>query len=217
MKELLEYSFSTINIIPTGLLIFILLYWLIVILGFIGTDAIDVDLDIDANVDMDVDVDTDIDVDAGGANIFISALDFFNVGRVPLMVLLSFIALPLWFIVLNVNDFLGIETFALAAALLIPEFFISLLIAKILTNPLAKMFKKIDTETGTPTDFTGKIAEVRVWLDKTSDGQIALDHKGATVVLTARSIKNRIEQNKKVLIIDYIEKEQHYIVEEFND
>ncbi len=59
MREIFEVSFSTINIIPTILLIFV-----------------------------------------------IQSLAFFNVGKVPLMLLLSFIAIPLWFISLTVNYYL---------------------------------------------------------------------------------------------------------------
>jgi len=222
MMELLEYSFATINIIPTALLIFILLYWLIVMLGFIGSDAIDVDLDldVDADVDVDVEVDTDVDVDGGvhvgGPGIFVSALDFFNVGRVPLMILLTFITLPLWFIALNVNDFFGITTFAIAFALFVPELFLSMMLAKFMTAPIAKMFKNIDDETGVSRDFTGAIAVVRIQVDERNDGQIETENRGANVLLTARSTKGVLKAGDKVLIIDYNEKEEYYLVEIFN-
>ena len=63
MKEIIEAAFSPVNIIPTILLLFVLFYWIIVIVGVINMDFLDVDVDMDADIDLDVDVDADIDVD----------------------------------------------------------------------------------------------------------------------------------------------------------
>jgi len=239
MKELFEFSFSAINIIPTALLVLVTIYWIIVLFGMIDINSIDIDidtdvdidvdadidLDIDADVDADIDVDVDADMDAdmdsdlgstsGGPSIGLQVLAFFNVGKLPLMILMSFVALALWLSALYTNYYLNITSFGIALMLLIPEFIFSLFVAKIITHPIAKLFSKVEADTGKPEDFRGKTAIVRISLNEDSDGQIELEHRGATVVLHARSTKGEIETGTEVLIIDYYKESKYYIVEPF--
>lgn len=252
MKELFEYTFSGINLIPTILLIFVLIYWLIVLIGLIDMNSIDVDVDTDADLDMDtdIDVDTDVHVDThvevdthlhvetdvhadmdtdldthidahteAGGNIhgspgaFLQMLVYFNLGKLPFMLLLSFVAIPLWIITLYTNYYLNINQIWLALLLLIPELFVSLFIAKFLSTPIARMFSKIDEETGRPVDFQGKTATVRIAADADSFGQIEVKHKDSTVLLTAKTTGMPVTAGEKVLIIDYIKEEKYYLIE----
>jgi len=233
MKELFEYSFSGINLIPTVLLIFSLLYWLVVLLGFVNMGSFDVDTDIDLDADIDVhadvdldvhadvdvdahaDIDTDIDAGAHGPSFAIQALDFFNIGKVPFMVLLSLVALPLWIIALVVNHYSLNSSIIISLVLLIPEFIFSLFIAKFFSSQIARVFSKIDEETGRPEDFTGRIAKVRVYVEKDSLGQVEFVRNDTTVLLNARSVESKIPEGEQVLIIDFIEKENYYIVEPY--
>ena len=97
MRELLEFAFSGINLVPTVLMIFVIIYWFIVILGIVDIDSLDFDLD----MDLDADADLDADVDVGGLS---SVLAFFNIGHMPLMVFVTFFTLPLWAISLLIID-----------------------------------------------------------------------------------------------------------------
>ncbi len=45
MNDLLQAAISAPNIIPTALLVFVLVYWLVVILGAIDIDFFDVDVE----------------------------------------------------------------------------------------------------------------------------------------------------------------------------
>lgn len=63
MGELFTAATAPSNLLLTILLMLITFYWLTVIIGAIGMDAIDLDLDLDADVDIDVDIDVDVDVD----------------------------------------------------------------------------------------------------------------------------------------------------------
>ena len=134
MKELLEFSFSGINIIPTVLLIFVFIYWLIVIMGVIDIDTLDFDLDMDA----DVDVDGDFEVDG-----LSSVLAFFNIGQMPLMIFVTFFTIPLWTCTLLVNDFIGHNSILIGALILFGVGFGCLFVAKFLTIPIAKLYKKV--------------------------------------------------------------------------
>ena len=47
MIEFINETFQLVNLPATGLLLICLLYWLMVIVGAIGVDAIDIDFDTD--------------------------------------------------------------------------------------------------------------------------------------------------------------------------
>ncbi len=229
MKELFEFSFSLINIIPTAFLLLITIYWIIVLIGMIDISTIDIDIDLDADADIDIDIDADIDVDVdvdtdidadtdvsvGGHGFGIQVLAFFNVGKLPLMILLSFVAIALWLITIYTNYYFNISSTAIALLLLIPAIFLSLFIAKIITQPIAKLFSKVEEGTGKPEDFRGKTAVTRFSCNENSDGQIELRHRGATIILHARSVEGKIEAGTEILIIDYIEEHKYYLVEPF--
>jgi hypothetical protein len=63
MIETITLAFTGVNLIPTTLMCLMLFYWLIMILGLINMDTLDVDLDADVDVDVDVDLDMDMDMD----------------------------------------------------------------------------------------------------------------------------------------------------------
>lgn len=132
------------------------------------------------------------------------------------MIFLTALTLPLWLISIYVNYYLKVENVSSSLALLIPVILVSMFVAKIITQPLARIFEKIDEDTGTIEDFKGKLAITRIAIDKQFDGQIELENRGATIVLHARTYGNKIDVGEQVLIIDYIENDKIYIVETFN-
>jgi len=242
MREIFEFAFSSINLIPTCLLLFVALYWLVVLFGLLDIGHVELDADHDVHVDIDMhadvdihadvdvdtdvdvhaDVDTDIHVDAHGGEItsdgpggFMQSLIFFNVGKVPLLVLLSFFAVPLWFLTLIVNYYLKVDSFGMSLLLLIPEIIVSLFIAKFTSTPIAQLFRKIEESTGKATDFTGKTATARFDMDENKLGHIEIDEKGKNIVLHARCEISKIAKGERVLIIEFIKEENYYLVEPF--
>ncbi len=232
MKELFEFAFSSINLIPTCLLLFVALYWLVVLAGLLDMGHVDLDADHDVHVDIHVEhdlhmdtelhADADLHAEAHGGEVhadgpggIMQSLIFFNVGKVPLLVLLSFFAVPLWFMVMIVNYYLKIESFGIALILLIPEIIISLFIAKFLSAPIAHLFNKIEESTGKATDFTGKTAIARFDMEEKKVGYIEIDENGKNIVLNACCEKGGITKGERVLIIEYLQKENYYLVEPF--
>lgn len=97
MTELLRAAVAPPNLVATGLLVFVLLYWLTVIGGLMPLDALDVDVTTAADADFNLDTHVGPHLHHGEAGVdwLNNALAFFNLGRVPLMVFLSVVALPL--------------------------------------------------------------------------------------------------------------------------
>ncbi|MEM7108508.1 MAG: hypothetical protein AAF519_09810 [Bacteroidota bacterium] len=50
MQAFLDLAFSGVNLIPTVLLLFIIVYWLIVIIGVIDIDTLDIDFEAEVEV-----------------------------------------------------------------------------------------------------------------------------------------------------------------------
>ena len=72
MLEFFNTVFSPANVISSGLLMLVVVYWITVMLGAIDLDFLDFDIDIDGDVDMDA------DIDQGGLLWLNHILTFFN-------------------------------------------------------------------------------------------------------------------------------------------
>lgn len=228
MKEILIESLNYANILPTGLLIFVLIYWAIVLMGLLDINSLDVDVDVDADVDIDldtdVDIDTDVDVDTDSGlsasdsiSWFNNVLIFFNLQHVPLMVFFTFWFLPTWLITINLNHYFGNEGFVISLAFYLPALLVSLFLAKFLTIPIARIFKKMSTDMEI-TNPIGKLAEVRLPIKNNKMGQATIhDLNGNVVSINIISQKNQeISKGSQVLILEYLEKERAFMVETYN-
>ncbi|MEM6262787.1 MAG: hypothetical protein AAGI38_09790 [Bacteroidota bacterium] len=214
MKELLDAAVSPANIIITGLLIFILLYWITVILGVIDLDAVDFDVD----VDVDADVDIDADVDASGVSWFNSVLAFFNLGHVPFMVFMTCWIVPAWAICIIANDKLGISSFGVGLGIMAGGLFASLFIAKIATQPFVRIFAKIDQEAKENQRIRGKICTVTIGTTATSTGQATINTSGAPLLINVRTSEGvEMQKGDTGLVLELIDNQNIYLIEPFND
>jgi len=63
MIELLNTATSHVNIVLTFFLVFTLAYWLLMIIGLVDIESVDIDMEMDTDLDIDTDIDVDLDVD----------------------------------------------------------------------------------------------------------------------------------------------------------
>lgn len=226
MLELFNEAFSAANIVITLLLIGTLIYWIFVILGaidleFLNFDIdadIDIDIDMDMDMDMDIDADVDADIDAdaggGGSSFFISALQFFNVGKIPFMLFFSTLTLCIWVISILINYYIGNDSFGGGLALLVPNLIVSLFINKILTTPLASLFTKID-KAHTEVDIVGHIGTLLFPTDNINMGQAEVevnnsDHR----LVNVKALKNQqFKKGDQVVIIEKSKEKDFYFIE----
>ena len=80
MGELLKECCLAVNLPVTVMLVTVLGYWLMVIVGVLGLDALELDLDVDGDLDADLD----------GGGWLGSALEFLYLGDVPVVIVGSF-------------------------------------------------------------------------------------------------------------------------------
>ena len=209
MQEFLDLSFSGVNIIPTVLLFFVLIYWIIVILGVIDVDTLDIDIETEVELDMD----GDLEVDGEGLS---SVLSFFNIGHMPLMIFLSFLAFPMWVLSLCSINFIGVENILINSGLLLASFVVSLFIAKFLTTPIAKFYMKLRLQDEAINPI-GKQCKVLLTVKSDSYGQAEIKANGTSILISAITRDGiEIKKGESALVIDYIKDGNHYLIEPDN-
>ncbi len=216
MIELIGYSFHNINLIPTCLLLITLIYWFFVILGALDMGFLDFDLEADGEVDIELDTDIDVDADVG-VSPMIMVLGFFNIGKIPFMLFVTLLAIPMWFIAIVGNSYLGVSSFILGLGILVPNFFFSLFIAKFISTPFVYAFKKMSENAEDNFSAIGKICTAKFKITSNSFSQaIIIDEKGGEHIINVKTYDNKIIlQSEKGLVIEYNEHHHGYIVEPY--
>lgn len=215
MNDFFHLVFSGVNFIPTTLFMLVVFYWLIVITGVFGADFIDFDLEVEPEMDIDADLDGNTASDLLVLN---KVLSFFNLGKVPFMLFLTFLAFPMWVLALVSNNFLGNTSFILSLLFLFPIFIISLFIAKFLTMPFVKVFAALEKEDEAD-DIIGGIGTVRIGATSTQKGQadVMVGHSFFTIYIKTHNTGEKAKKGDKVVILDQIKEKGYYLVEKYND
>ncbi len=179
MLELLYVAFTPVNLFFTVLLLLVLVYWIMVILGALDVDFLDIDFD------SGVDGDADVDVDFQGGGFLRGIMEFFYVGEVPVMVLVSLFSLSAWTISVLGNYYLNSSSsLILLLPILAGNLFVSCIVVKITGVPLKKVFRSLEEDPNAPRDVMGRICII-ITTEVTSErmGQGEAAGKGAPILL----------------------------------
>ena len=182
MSELLQASISPNQILLSLLLGLVVCYWLLVILG-----ALDFETDLPDDLgDGDGNGHHAHGVNTGGA--WITAGRLFGFSQVPIVVWGSFIILFMWFVSLVLNQKWNADADTLSALLLVlPNFAISAIATKLVTLPVAKLFKAMtdaDTEAEEVIGRTGTIVSMEA---DERYGQLEIVTNGAPLLINVRT------------------------------
>lgn len=205
MLDLLNAAVSAPNIIPTALLVFVLVYWLVVILGAIDLDFFDIDVEVEAEADVDGEL---------SVSWLNHVLAFFNLGRVPFMLFMTFWMLPAWVMVVLSNHYLGNESFGMGVLLLIPALFVSLFIAKFLTMPFVRVYQILDQDDNTTP--VGKVCQMKSSASSTKTGQAHIQTEGAPLLLNVKAYDGcTLTTGDTAIVIEYDQARNVYLVEPY--
>ncbi|HEX2143579.1 MAG TPA: hypothetical protein VHG10_03625 [Glycomyces sp.] len=208
MTEFLEVALSFPPIVFSFGLIAVFLYWIVVILG-----ALDVDM-------VELGADGDAEVEAGGS--FWSAFGF---GEVPFTVVLSLWVTLGWIVtVLGTTWVRSAEDMVIPAAVsglatLVAGIGVGMLGAKLLSGPLSKVFA--DAPATAHRDLIGKVCVVRTGTVTTDSGQAELVEEDGTIHLinVRRSVHEPegiddelFSRHSKLVIFDYDESAKVFLV-----
>lgn len=164
------------------------LYWLLVILGAVGFDALD--LPVDGVPEGDLDAGTAAGTQAGS---WVSALRFFHLGEVPFMVFLSVFALSWW-----VSTGFGLVLFGerftgpWAVLWIGPCFLIGLLVTKAVLMPTSRFFAALDGSRDAQPELVGRTCIVTSSEVTDTFGQAEVKIEGPPIIIDVRSAKGDV-------------------------
>ncbi|TGD79607.1 OB-fold-containig protein [Hymenobacter wooponensis] len=215
MTELLHAAVSPPNLAPTALLVFVLLYWLTILAGILDLKTVDL------NIDHDVDLGHHAEIHAPeiGIGWLNHALAFLNLGRIPLMMFLSFVALPLWVGSILLNYYLHNESGLLGLVFLIPLLIGSLLLAKVLTMPLVHLYAAMEKSHDSSVRPLGKVCTVLLPTTASRLGQASVQPlNGSPLMLNvlAASPTAELRKGDTALVIDFDEQRRCYLIEPYD-
>ncbi len=219
MSELLQEALRIYNFPLTVLFGLVLLFWILTIFGAVDTDSLEPDIDVDADVDVDMDADADLDADAhahhshdaGSLGLF----RFFNLGEIPLMVLVSVLITLMWAACLLLNYYYNPgQSLGVAFGFLCLSFIGGLFLTKFLTAPLKPMMRSLKAgEKHRP--VVGRTCVIKTSEVTTEFGQAeAEDDQGAPILINVRISDGQppLSKGDQALVVDLHESPQTYLV-----
>ena len=218
MQELLQAALSPANFVYSLLLVAVLLYWLGIIFGALDISAFDIDLDVDADVDIDVDADVDAHAGAHGeVGWFAGALHFFNFGKLPFMLVMSFVVFFCWAFSILGHHYIGHGSLLFSLALIFPSLFVSLLLTKIITTPLVPMFKNLDAGEEA-VDYIGEECMLTLPANPSKMGQAQVTIGNSTLLINVKVSEQKPEalyKGDKALIVGSDKEKKYFIIEKY--
>lgn len=191
----------TMPILPaTVLMLLILGYSCLVLLGALDFELFDVDFDVDADADLDA-------ISSAG---FVT-LKFLNLADVPIMVWLSIYGIVWWALSTMLWFWWDAHSLDPSTGLLaVRNVAGSVLLTKLMTNPLAKVFAKPPNQR--PQDLIGKECEISTHTANTDFGQARFKTNAAPLLLDVRATDREMAKGEIALIVDYDpEAKVHYV------
>lgn len=190
MVELIQFAFEPVNLFFTLMLGLMFLYWISVLLGLLDVDAFDLDL----GADGDIDIDGDVDVDGAEASgLFRAFAEFFSLGRVPFMVLLSVLFLNLWMVAILGNYYFNPNhSLLLSFAIAVPGFVIACGVTKVLLIPLTRVFNDLDGTDEAARPIIGQLCTVMTTEVSDKLGQAEIVTSGSPILLNVISARDHV-------------------------
>ncbi|WP_313581606.1 hypothetical protein [Chishuiella sp.] len=221
MQEIFNLLFHPLpNGIMTILMGFSLFYWIFQLLLGDGVDF-DTDADIhlgdvpDADASSDIDADKDFDTDIHHEPSFFSkCLEFINVGKVPLMVLVTVFKFISWVITIITTTIFGLATLGnWSVLILIPIFLIVFILMHWISKPLVKMFIQLGYKGEEKIDFLGRVGTMKSTIenDKIGSAEFIIGEDIYTLNIISDD-GSKVSFGETVVITDCIDTKYFYKV-----
>ncbi len=202
MLEMLKIAITGFNIIPTMLLGLILIYWITVIIGALDIDFFDIDLG-------------DVDSEAVTGPIH-GILVFLNIADLPFMVVLSVFSLVFWTISMMMHIVPFQLSVIISGILFIPYILISVIITKVITQPLKILFKDAYKPGIEKSEVEGNLCTLLCDLSSGKLGQAEVVRGITSIVINVKiGDCENIRKGEKALVIKKDKDKNFYIINKF--
>lgn len=211
MSELLHESISLVNLPYTVLFVLVLVYWILYIVGAVGSDTLEaIDLDLDVSVDGDADLDGDV---VHGAGLMTSVLSFFYLGEIPVTVIFSILFVFLWAFSMVVNHATGNASGWIALILFPLNLFVGLSLTKLILMPFAPLLARFFDQAGDKIELIGKRCVVSSLEVTPQHGQAEVTTKGAPLLLNVKCTEGDcLKRGEEAVIYDQDEEHNTYLI-----
>jgi hypothetical protein len=201
MIELMTESFRWVNLPFTVLLGIVVAYWLLVAIGLAdsgfhgdaGSDLTGFNKEIDLEKEIGGGDNGGLTKDAGSGHHlgwFGHTLTFLNVGQVPLTFVVSVLALCLWMGSLLINRYLTDGAPLLSLALIPPNFVVSLIATKFITQPFRPLFRMLLRDGPDEAPVVGQRCRIVTSVATAEFGQAEVATSGAPLLLNVRTMND---------------------------
>ena len=210
MEQFIENCLAWPSFPATVLLGLVCLYWLLMMLGAVDLDFLDID------VDLDMDVDVDIDGSPSILQFGFLPFKWLNIGSVPTMLWVSIFSLLAWMVSRLWNSPLPHPSFEWTTDIIAMtrDFGIAALLTKAATQPLRGKFDPV--EPNKSEDLVGKLGIVTTSEVTETFGEAQLETDGAPLKLKVRNSHEDISKGDTVLIVDFHAEDNLYFVTKFD-
>lgn len=201
MRNFMAFAVQKSQLPYTILLGFLLLYWVLVMAG-----AFDFEV-------FGVDVDADLDAPEGPFQWFLA---LFNIGELPVMIVISFIVLGLWTTAMITGMFMPQGVSSLFRVALFPvNLIVGGLLAIPFIKPVAWMFRQNEASREVIRE-EGSIAHLRNDLEPETMGQALIDRRGAPVMLNVKLVSGEAALGAGAEVVVVAKEGNFYRVKRFS-
>lgn len=204
MALFIQEAFSPVNAVFSTLLVLLLLYWIMVILGVMDMDFIDMEWMPDLDVE-------------GGEGFFPFFLGLLNIGEVPVMIVISILVVFAWFISLLSNFYFNpLDSLFLSIVFFFASIAGSFFLTSFTVRPLSRFFSPLHKDgegRGKILYQEGVVVTSRV--DETF-GMVEIATSGSPITVNARTENGKVFlKGDRVLLYDHDKDKGIYFVDTY--
>lgn len=217
MTEVLNILFNPLpNAIMTLLTGLSLLYWLFTMLMGDGFDfgGTDVDANFEGADVQDIEGDTTIDENTEPSFIA-KAMDFINIGKAPLMVIVTLFKFIGWLITIATSLLFHLGSYGWKSVwILIPILVLTYFLMHYVTIPVVKLYQKVSYSGEEALEFLGRTGKMRSSIKGESIGSVELLIQQDVIRLNVKSVDgSEIRYDDEVTIVDETADKKYYYVQ----
>lgn len=200
MLEVLKESLWPANLPFTLLLLGVVGYWLLMILGAVDFDGVDVDLDADAHA-------------GGSTGVVFGLSQLLGARRTPFMVVFSVFALSMWLLSMIGNHYFSDSSLLRTLLLLVPNLVLSVLVTRTLMLPLSRFFSTLNKDGEKHRNLLGKTCVIATLEATPTFGQGEVVTGGSPLRLNVRTSEGvTLRKGDRALIVKEDPDRQFYYV-----
>ena len=219
MADILNILFNPLpNAIMTVLTGISLFYWLFTMLMGDGIDFGDADVNFEGADLQDIGASQDLDA-ATDSNVkpsfFAKALDFINIGKAPMMVIVTLFKFIGWILTIASSLLFELGKYgAKSVLILLPILLLTYLLMHYVTIPVVKLYKKVGYAGEEAIDFLGRMGIMKSTIQGDNLGSMEIRIKEDLIRLNVKSMNGtKINYGDEVIVLNEDKNKKYYLVQ----